>query len=115
MRLSSEFWVSAYMRKSQLDGDFAALIRKGAERGGSVFVIINRLDGTADLYAPAPQSMLEENNDERIFTLSMKAAPEEDILSRIEKEVQFDSDLWVIERESREAAHDLVTVELPGS
>lgn len=111
MRLSTEFWVSAYMRQSQLAGDFTALMRKGAERGGSIFIIINRLDGSADLYVPAPQSMLGENSDERIFTLAMEAASEEDVTLRIEKETRFDSDLWVIERESRNAQHDLIIVD----
>lgn len=108
MRLSTQFWVDAYLRSSQMSGDFAALIRKGAERGGAVFVIINRLDGTADLYAPAPQALLEDNSDDRIFTLAMEAASEEEIKLKIEKEERFDRDLWVIERESRAGQHDLV-------
>lgn len=108
MRLSTEFWVEAYLRKSQLAGDFVALIRKGAAHGGAVFVIINRLDGTADLYAPAPQSLLEGDGDERVFTLAMETANEEDISLKIEKETRFDSDLWVIERENRHGEHGLI-------
>lgn len=103
--------MSAYMRQSQIAGDFAGLLRKGAARGGAVFIIVNRLDGTADLYTPAPQSMIEGNGDERIFYLAMAAAAAEDVSLKIEKETRFDSDLWVVERESRTAQHDLIVVD----
>jgi len=112
MRLSSEFWVSAYLRQSEREGDFAGLIRKGTARGGTIFVIINRLDGLADLYAPAPQSMLSGDTGERLFYRMLEGVDEEKVAAAIEKELRFDSDLWVIERESRSACHNLPLVDV---
>lgn len=108
MRLSTEFWVSAYLRQCQLDGDFAGLLRKGASQGGAVCVIVNRLDGTADFYAPAPQALLEDQGDERVFYCLLEAVSEDAIHKQVEKETRFDGDLWLIERESRSAKHGLI-------
>ena len=112
MRLSSEFWVSAYMRQCQTNGDFAALSKRGASHGGAVFVVINRLDGTNDLYGPAPQSLLDEEHDvnDRVFYKLLSASTQEDLDTQLSKEQRFDPDLWVVERESRIGEHDLTVV-----
>src|SRR5213080_4605741 len=54
MRLKSAIWVAAYLRRRHIDGTFAVVRRRGAEEAGAVFVKIDRLDGTAELYGPAP-------------------------------------------------------------
>lgn len=112
MRLSSEFWVSAYVRQCQADGDFAALSKRGASHGGAVFVIVNRLDGTNDLYGPAPQSLLDEKHDvnERVFYAFLSTATQEDLEVQLSKEQRFDPDLWIVERESRTGEHGLILV-----
>ena len=112
MRLSSEFWVSAYMRQCQTHGDFAALSKRGASHGGAVFIVINRLDGTNDLYGPAPQSLLDEEHDvnDRVFYKLLSAATQEDLEAQLSKEQRFDPDLWVLERESRTGEHGLNVV-----
>jgi hypothetical protein len=46
MRLKSNIWVSAYVRRCDVEGAFAAVRRKGAEEAGAIFVKVNRLDGT---------------------------------------------------------------------
>jgi len=64
MRLKTALWVAAYLRRCQVEGSFAAVRRRGAEEAGAVFVRISRLDGTSDLFGPAPQS------GERAFDLT---------------------------------------------
>ena len=54
-RLRSDFWVSAYLR-STIEGVEAALRKRGAAEAGAIFVKLDRLDGTASLYGPAPQA-----------------------------------------------------------
>ncbi|MBO0753267.1 MAG: DUF1491 family protein, partial [Bradyrhizobiaceae bacterium] len=54
MRLKSGIWVSAYIRRCYAEGVFAAVRRRGAEEAGAIFIKVNRLDGTADVYGPAP-------------------------------------------------------------
>ena len=60
MRLKSALWVAAYLRRCQIEGAAAVLRRRGAEEAGAIFVKVSRLDGTADLYGPAPQSVFDE-------------------------------------------------------
>jgi hypothetical protein len=105
MRLKSGIWVAAYLRRCNGEGAFAAVRRRGAEEAGAVFIKINRLDGTATLYGPAPQSAFDETRPaERMFVATVggeKPAPEADIEARLLREIRFDSDVWIVEVEDR--------------
>ncbi|SIQ05075.1 MULTISPECIES: DUF1491 family protein [unclassified Bosea (in: a-proteobacteria)] len=98
-RLTSEFWVSAWLRQAALDGLVAVLRRRGAAEAGAIFVKLDRLDGTAALYGPAPQSLAQEDGQRR-FQLLVDADPVS-IEDRVERERRFDSDLWLVEIENR--------------
>ena len=112
MRLKSAIWVAAYLRRCNVEGVFAAVRRRGAEEAGTIFIKVSRLDGTADLYGPAPQSAFAEANPhDRAFTrIEAAPAPEARIEDRIRSEVRFDPDLWVIEIEDRAGRHFLESV-----
>src|SRR5258708_35627932 len=60
MRLKSGIWVSAYLRRCNVEGVFAAVRRRGADEAGGIFIKINRLGGTGLLYGPAPQAAIYE-------------------------------------------------------
>lgn len=98
-RLTSDFWVSAYLRRATHDGLVAVLRRRGAREAGAIFVKLDRLDGTAALYGPAPQALAEEDGERR-FQLVLDADPLA-IEDRVERELRFDSDLWLVEIENR--------------
>lgn len=103
MRLKSAIFVSALLRRAQVEGAFAAVRRRGAEEAGAIFVKVARLDGTAALYGPAPQSEIEESfpADRMFAPVVADGAPEADAEARIAKEVRFDPDLWLVEIEDR--------------
>lgn len=108
MRLKSAIWVSAYIRRCQVEGIFAAVRRHGADEGGTIFIKVNRLDGTADLYGPAPQAAFDEAHPaDRAFSAPLKAqpAPEADVEAYLARETRFDSDLWIVETEDRAGRH----------
>lgn len=110
MRLKSAIWVAAYVRRCHMEGAFAVVRRRGAEEAGAIFVKVSRLDGTAMLYAPAPQSVFEDARpDERRFVsaLAESTNSEAEVEARIAREMKFDSDLWLIEVEDREGRHFL--------
>jgi hypothetical protein len=104
MRLKSGIWVAAYLRRCNIEGAFAAVRRRGAEEAGAVFIKVSRLDGTAALYGPAPQSAFDEARPaDRLFTLVLGAgAPESDVEAKLARETRFDPDLWIVEVEDRE-------------
>ncbi len=105
MRLKSAIWVAAYVRRCNGQGAFAAVRRRGAEDAGAVFVKISKLDGTAALYGPAPQTMFDEARPaERAFVAVAGAAQpvaDADVEKRLEKEIKFDPDVWIVEVEDR--------------
>ena len=43
MRLTSDFFVSAYIRRCGIEGAFAALRRRGGAEAGAIFIVIDRL------------------------------------------------------------------------
>jgi len=110
MRLKSGIWVSAYLRRRHIDGTLAVVRRRGAAEAGAIFIKIDRLDGTAELYGPAPQSALDESQPaDRAFCACFKQqpVPEADIEAYLKREIRFDSDLWIVEVEDRAGRHML--------
>jgi hypothetical protein len=106
MRLKAALWVAAYLRRCQVEGVSAVVRRRGAEEAGAVFVRINRLDGTSDLFGPAPQSELDEElRTDRAFSASLAVQPQPAADAAIEaylaRELRFDSDIWIVEVEDR--------------
>jgi len=108
-RLTSDFWVSAYLRQATHDGLDAVLRRRGAAEAGAIFVKLDRLDGTAALYGPAPQALADPDGVRR-FQLVLDADPAT-IEERVERERRFDSDLWLVEIENRRGDPRLDLVE----
>jgi hypothetical protein len=104
MRLRSDFLVSAIIRQAELDGAVAMLRKRGAAEAGAIFIKVDRLDGTAALYAPAMQSLMEEGSAERLWQNSMpgKDPTPLDIEDRMSREIRFDPDLWFVEIEDRQ-------------
>lgn len=110
MRLKSGLWVAAYVRRSFVEGVFAAVRRRGAEEAGAIFIKVNRLDGTADVYAPAPQSSFaKQHPTDRAFSAALKAMPaaDADVEAYLGRQIRFDPDVWIIETEDRAGRHFL--------
>jgi hypothetical protein len=110
MRLKSGLWVAAYVRRCNVEGLFAAVRRRGADEAGAIFIKVYRLDGTADIYGPAPQSAFaEQSPSDRAFSAALKALPasEDEVETYLARQVRFDPDLWIIESEDRAGRHFL--------
>ncbi len=58
MRLKSEVWVQAFMRRCNVEGKYCTVASQGAAEAGAVFIIVNRLDGRFHLFGPAPARLL---------------------------------------------------------
>jgi hypothetical protein len=107
MRVKSNLWVAAYLRRCQNEGIFGAVRRKGAEEAGAIFVKLALLDGNALLFTPAPQTAYDESRPaDRAFSQSTPApVAEQAVEDRLAKEVRFDSDIWIVEIEDRSGRH----------
>lgn len=111
MRLRSDFFAAALIRRCGVENVVAVMRRRGAAESGSIFVKVDHLDGTADLYGPAPQSMIEDSAGERRFAALMTGECIPDVEERMRREIKFDSDLWLIEIEDRKGRSFLTLAE----
>jgi hypothetical protein len=109
MRLKSAIWVMAYVRAVQSAGAAAFVVRRGDEAAGAIFVKVNRLDGTAELFGPAPAGEARADLD-RVFTARFpgrEGVPEAEVDAALAAEVRYDADLWIVEVEDRQGRHGL--------
>lgn len=104
MRLRSDFFVSALIRRAETAGAVAMLRRRGSEQAGAIFVKIDRLDGRAALLGPAPQSLDMPAGVDRLFARlhAQEWVTPIEAEERARKEIAFDPDLWLVEIEDRD-------------
>lgn len=101
MRVTSEVWVGALLRRANAEGAFATVLRKGAREAGAIFILLNTQDGALTLYAPAPQFSYEKPVMDRLFERVLERVSSELIEKRLATETGFDSDIWIVEIEDR--------------
>ncbi len=100
MRLTSDMFVSALLRRVSASGGFGAIIRRGHREAGAVFILERSRNGETALYGPAPQIVYAEAKpDERCFSRITVSQNAEEIEKKLESEVRFDTDIWAVEIE----------------
>jgi hypothetical protein len=113
MDLKTDLWAAALMRRAQVAGAFAGVVRKGDPDAGAVLVKVATLDGKARLYAPALGS-----DGERIY-LDLSRGPlgneERAVDEYARKRAAGDPDVWLIEIEDRAGRHFLTETVDPKS
>ena len=108
MRLKAEIWVKAYLRRCAVAGVAATVVRHGDDDAGAIFIKINRLDGSALLYGPAPAGLDDAATDRQWVALLKKGGSDERAVDiYLGREAEFDSDLWIVEVEDRQGRHFL--------
>jgi hypothetical protein len=114
MRVTTELFVSALVRRAFIEGGFAAIMRKGAAEAGAVFVIARGRDGQVRLFGPAPQTSYETGKpEERRFAPLLSDRDETLVNERLEREIRFDPDVWIVELETAGPAEALLEVTTP--
>jgi len=112
MRLKSDIFVSALIRRVFGAGGFAAVEKKGAEEAGAVFIRQRFRDGLETLYAPAPQNFFGEDDGQRKFEVRAEKAEPDAVRDLLARELRFDPDLWLVELETDDVT-DLLDVVRP--
>lgn len=112
IRLTTVMWFAVFMRRETERGAFVTTIRKGAQQAGAIFIIHNHLDGTSSLYGPAPQPLIDDPVSERFFEKVLDVVPQEEIDKYLDKQKNFDPDLWIIETESGKGAPSIELAKL---
>lgn len=98
-RLKAGIFVSALIRRVEIEGASAFVLHKGDETAGAVLLVLNRLDGTAHALGAAT-----DMDGKRIWRslLGEEAKPEAEVSALVARERGRDSDLWVVEIEDRQ-------------
>lgn len=100
MRLKSHIFVSALLRRAFALGGYAAVLRKGAEDAGAIFIRQRTRMGTETLFAPAPQNFFDDGADTgRKFEIRLKDRDGDAVDDALSREIRFDPDCWIVEIE----------------
>jgi hypothetical protein len=99
MRVTSEFFVAALVRRVFSNGGFAAVERHGAAQAGAIFIRQRFRDGLETLFGPAPQSFFDSDDTDRRFEFRAERCEAAESDAIIAREARFDPDLWVVEIE----------------
>ena len=108
MRLKSGIWVSAYLRACAAENVPAVVVRRGHDEAGAIFIAVDRLDGTLNLYGPAPAGHSGVDSERKwVLCLGGEAASDEAVNAYLERQAEFDPDLWVVAVEDKQGRHFL--------
>ena len=99
-RLTSDFWVRAYLARLSQAGIPAFVTAHGDATAGAVLVKISTLDGAARVF----QRSFDLATDARRWVVLAEGA-DADVEAAIARQRGFDPDLWVVEVEDRAGRH----------
>lgn len=99
-RLTSQFWVHAYLARLRTMDIPAFVTSHGDDTAGAVLVKLNTLDGQAAAY----QRSFDLMSGARKWD-ELARGGEADVDATIGRQRGFDPDLWVIEVEDRAGRH----------
>lgn len=99
-RLTSQFWVQAYLTRLRLADIPGFVVAHGDDTGGAVLIKLNTLDGRAAVF----QRSFDLMSGERAW-VELIAGAEAEADAAIARQRGFDPDLWVIEVEDRAGRH----------
>ncbi len=100
-------WISAYIRRVNQAGGFAAIVRRGDDASGTIFIKVNTLGGAISLLGPAMPN-LDDIMPQRRWELRQRADEEADIDRYLAREAERDPDMWVVEIEDRSGKDHLL-------
>ena len=101
MLIASDVWVGALIRRAELSGAFATVVRKGDARAGTVIVkAYDTAQRKARLYTEAFGP-----DGERLWIQPLVSDQESELDAYIQRQVGYDPDLWVVEVEDRQGRH----------
>ena len=97
-RLKAGIYVKALIRRAEVAGASAYVVRRGAEEAGALFLKLARLDGTCTVLNQA-----RRGEGELVWMKPLGETSDDGAAAKyFEKQVRFDPDLWIVEIEDRE-------------
>lgn len=98
LRLKAGIFVRALIRRIEVAGAQAFVVRKGAEESGAVLLKVSRLDGTCYLLEQA-----RRGEGDLVWMKPLGDSVDDARASTyFERQLRFDPDLWIVEIEDRD-------------
>lgn len=101
MLLSTDVWVAALIRRAELAGASAVVVKRGDARAGSV--IVKAYDSStrrARLYSEAFGP-----DGDRLWMQPVTSDSESELDAYTDRQRGYDPDLWIVEIEDKEGRH----------
>jgi len=97
-RLKAGIFVRAIIRRAEVAGASAYVVRKGNEEAGAVYLKISKLDG----HCTVLEQVRRGEGDLAWMKPLGDKVDDERATGYFDKQVRFDPDLWIVEIEDRE-------------
>jgi len=108
MRLKAGIWVSSYLRLCSAEGLAVYVARRGDADAGAIFIKVDYLNGKTMVFAPALNASDPDGADRQWSRLTGPAPVDNERADHaIERQVNFDPDIWVIVVEDRTGSAQL--------
>ena len=101
-RVKAELWIKAHIRKCNAQAIPATVVRRGDDQAGALIIKVNQLGPGCAVLVPA--NTLDGGRKLR-WALGENLVPESEADAYIEKQLNMDPDIWVLEIEDREGRH----------
>ena len=97
-RLKSGLYVKALIRRAEVEGAQAFVVRRGAEEAGALYLKIARLDGTCMVLNQA-----RRGEGELVWTKPLGDSTDDaHAQAYFDRQIRFDPDIWIVEVEDRQ-------------
>ncbi|MEM7545632.1 MAG: DUF1491 family protein [Pseudomonadota bacterium] len=96
VRLTTDFWVAAYLARLEAAAIPAFLTAKGDPTAGAVLIKVATMDGRASAFSRAYGP-----DGERVWQPLAENLPEAEADAALERQKSFDPDVWIIEIEDK--------------
>jgi hypothetical protein len=101
--LSTDVWVGALIRRAELEGANAVVVKKGDARAGAVIVkAYDTAARTARLWTEATSQ-----DGEPLWIQPVASETESELDAYLDRQRRYDPDLWIVEIEDRQGRHFL--------
>ena len=97
-RLKPGIFARAVIRRAEVAGASAYVVKKGSEDAGTVLLKVSKLDGTAVVLSQA-----RAGEGELVWMRPLgEVTDDEKASAYFEKQLKFDPDIWIVEIEDRQ-------------
>ena len=99
--LNSDLWVGALIRRAEIGGAFATVVKRGDDRAGTV--IVKSWD-TSERRARVFTEAFGPDG-ERLWMQPVESEFESELDAYVQRQIGYDPDLWIVEIEDRQGRH----------